>query len=62
MLAIVMAAIVQVAGPATIILGSEPVAVRRALAPPTAEVGKIDFKGQVRAAFCKEKGKLCLGK
>lgn len=26
------------------------------------EVGKIDFKGQVRAAFCKEKGKLCLGK
>ena len=27
-----------------------------------AEVGKIDFKGQVRAAFCKEKGKLCPGK
>ena len=27
-----------------------------------AEVGKIDFKGQVRAAFCREKGKLCPGK
>jgi hypothetical protein len=27
-----------------------------------AAVGKIDFKGEVRAAFCKEKGKLCPGK